>query len=110
MDFGDGPMNTNPASWHAWAKSRVLAEKSVAGMDGVDLVTARGVEYPLDVQVALGGRRGADMRGFIGLADMQRRAVRIRINGNRTNTHFAESADNAKRDFAAVGDQDTGEH
>jgi hypothetical protein len=50
------------------------------------------------------------MRGFIGLPDVQRRPIRVRINGHRANIHFAESAENANRNFAAVCDQDTGEH
>ena len=41
---------------------------------------------------------------------MERSAVGIGVDRDRTNTHFAKRADNTKRDLTAVGDQDTGEH
>ena len=89
---------------------RVLAEESVARMNGVDTVTAGGIEYPLDIQVAFRRRRSADMGGFVGFADVQRGAVRVGVDGHRANAHLAQRADDAQGDLAAIGDQNLWEH
>ena len=50
------------------------------------------------------------MRGFIGHADGERSAVGIGIDGDAGDVHLAERANDAHRDFSAIGDQDLSEH
>ena len=53
-----GPMKTSPARSHASGSSRVLAEKAIAGVDGVAARGPRGLHDAIDTEVALGrGRR-----------------------------------------------------
>ena len=79
-------------------------------MDGFGAVLARGVQDAVDAQIALGGGRGTDVFGLIGHAHVQRGAVGIGVDGDAGDAHFAQRADHAHRDLAAVGDQDLAEH
>ncbi len=55
----------------------VLAQESVARMDGFGAVLAGGVQNAVDAQVAFRGGRRADVLGFVGHAHVQRGAVGI---------------------------------
>ena len=79
-------------------------------MDGVGAVAAGGVEDAVDAEVAFGGGAGADVGGFIGHADVERGAVGVGEDGDAGDAHFAEGADDADGDLAAIGDQDLAEH
>src|ERR1035438_4152430 len=88
----------------------VFAEESVAGVDGVGVMAAGGVEDAVDAEVAFGGGAGADVGGLVGHADVEGGAVGVGEDGDAGDAHFAERADDADGDLAAIGDQDLAEH
>src|SRR5260370_703040 len=87
----------------------VLAEEAVAGVDGIGAVAPGGVENAVDAQVAFGGRTGSDVGGFVSHADMEGGAIGVGEDGDAGDAHFAEGADDADGDLAAIGDQELGE-
>src|ERR1035438_9493152 len=88
----------------------VFAEESVAGVDGVGVMAAGGVEDAVDAEGAFGGGAGADVGGLVGHADVEGGAVGVGEDGDAGDAHFAERADDADGDLAAIGDQDLAEH
>ena len=88
----------------------ILGEEAVAGMDGLRLAAARHVEDLVHVEIRLAGRRRTDGIGVIGFADVQRLAVHVGEDGDRLDAHLAAGANDAHRNFAAIGDQDSFEH
>ena len=66
----------------------------------------RGVQNLLDIEIALRRGRRAEQHGFARLRHMQRMPVRFGIDRDRRHAHAVESADDAARDGAPVGDQD----
>ena len=50
------------------------------------------------------------MRGLVGHADGERGSVSVGINGYARDIQFAEAANQADGDFAAISDQDLAEH
>ena len=81
----------------------IFAEEAVARMDGLGPVALGGGDDFVDTEVALGRRRGTQVRSLIGLADMQRRAVGIGIHRDRGDPHFAQGTDHTEGDFTPVG-------
>ena len=69
-----------------------------------------GGDQARDLEIRVPGRRGADADIIIGEPDMERLAVGLRVDGDRLDTQLLASANDADRDFAAVGDQDLLEH
>jgi len=88
---------------------RVLGEEPVAGMDRVASRAPRDLNDPCGVEVALAGRRGADRVRRIGGADVQRVAVDVAVDRGRADAEIVAGANDAKRDLAAIGDEDGGE-
>ena len=89
---------------------RVLREKTVAGMDRIHVADFRGADDAVDLEVAFRARRGADANRLVGQLDVQRINIRLRINRERPDAEFLAGADNAQRDFAAIGDQNFLKH
>ncbi len=79
-------------------------------MDRLRLAAARHVENLVDVEIGLAGRGRADVVGVIGFADVQGLAVHVGEDGDRLDAHLAAGANDAHRNFAAIGDQDSFEH
>jgi hypothetical protein len=73
-------------------------------VNGVGVVGAGGGEDLVDAEVVI------QMGGLVCLADVEGGAVNVGINGNGGDAHFAQSADDAESDFAAVGNEDFSEH
>ena len=74
---------------------------------------ARGgydLEDAVDVQVRLRARRRADRPGLVRHAHVQRIPVGFGVNGDGGDAEAPAGADDADRDFAAVGDQNGSEH
>ena len=110
-DGGGGRADENDAGILAGGgEFGVLAEKSVARMDGLGAVLAGGVEDAVDAQVAFRGRRRADVFGFVRHADVQRGAVGIGVDRHAGDAHLAQRAHDPHGDLAAVGDQNLAEH
>ena len=61
-------------------------------------------------EVAFARRWRPDVDRLIGLGDVQRRGIGVRIDGNGLDAHGPRRADDAAGDFAAIGDQDLLEH
>ena len=89
---------------------RVLGEKSVAGMDRIDVADFGRAHDAIDLQITIGARRRADADRFVGQLHMERIDVRLGVNRERADAEFLAGANDAQRDFAAIGDQDFFEH
>lgn len=87
----------------------VLAQEAVAGVHGLRAAVAAGLDDGLDLEVALGGGRGADPDGDVGLPHVAGAGVGVGIDGHRTDAQGAQGSDHAAGDLAAVGDQDGAE-
>ncbi len=79
-------------------------------MDRVGSMLLRGFENAILAQIAFGRRRGSDMLGFIGHANVQRAAVGIRKDRDAADVHLAQRANDAHGDLATIGDQDPAKH
>ena len=62
------------------------------------------------LEIAVLARAGADADRLVGELDVHGIDIRLGINRHRMHAEFAAGADDAKRDLAAVGDQDFVEH
>src|ERR1700733_1630255 len=83
----------------------VLAQQAVAGMDGFDIRDFRSGNDGWYVQVAIRQPRWPNANGLVGKFDVQRVAVRLAIDGDRTDAEFPAGVQNAQCNFAAIGDQ-----
>jgi len=88
----------------------VLGEEAVAGVDGLGAGLADDTQDAVDVEVALGRRRGAEQVGLGGPLDVQGVAIELRVHGDRRDPELVERADDADGYLAAIGDQDLREH
>jgi len=78
-------------------------------MQGIAAGLYRQVHQLARVQVA-GQRVLADEIGLVGTLDVQRMAVGFGEHRHRADAHFGTGADDAHRDFPAVGDQQLLDH
>jgi hypothetical protein len=90
---------------HAGSELRVLGQEAVAGVDGVRTGLAGGVDDFVHHQVGLGGGAAAQRIGLVSKADVQGVTVCVRVDGNGGDAFITGGADDAHRDFTAVGDQ-----
>src|SRR3546814_19051411 len=81
-----------------------------ARMDGLRACLLAGGNDPVDLQIAVLGRRGADMHGLVRHADMQGFPVSIGIDGHRGNAHLPRRLDDPAGNLASVGDEEFGDH
>ena len=72
-------------------------------MDGVGIGHFHGADNRRNIQITIGGTRGADADRFIGEADMHQIFVRAGVNGNRPDSQRLAGAQHAKRYFSTVG-------
>jgi hypothetical protein len=79
-------------------------------VDGLRAGGARGLDDALDAQVAVRGRRTADVHGFVAGGDVLRVRVRVGIDGDARNPETFARRGDAAGDFAAIGDQNLVEH
>ena len=79
-------------------------------MDGFGAGLGDGGEDGFKGEIALGGGRGAEEDGFVSFKDVEGVAVGFRVNGDGSNAHAAQGAEDASGDGAAVGDEDFFEH
>ena len=82
----------------------VLAQETVAGMDGVAFGCNRCGDQPADVEVGADAFAGKG-DGLVGPLDMQRPRVVRRVGGDRDDPQFRRGARDPDRDFAPVGDE-----
>lgn len=79
-------------------------------MDGLGPQLAGRGNYRLDAQITPGRGSRADGVSRVGQTHVQRARVGLREDRDRADPQFTAGADNADGDFAAVGNQDAGEH
>ena len=91
-------------------ESGVLGEEAVARMHRLRASGLGGGDKARDVEVGLARRRRADLEGLVGEARMQGVAVGGGDDRDAADAQRAATADDAYCDFAAVGDEDLGEH
>jgi len=91
-------------------EARILAEKTVARMDGLGARRDRGGDDRIGIEIALRDHRRADADRFVGEIDMRRETVGLRIDGDGSDAHEPERANDAAGDLAAIRNQDFLEH
>jgi len=95
---------------HDLGEPGVLGEKAVARMNRLGAGDLAGGDDRGDVEIALGRGRRADAHALVGQAHVHGAGVGFRVHGDGGDSHFLAGAVNAKRDLAAVGDEDLVEH
>ena len=88
----------------------VLAEKAVAGVDGLGAGGVGGVEDALPLQVAFLGCAAADMHGFVAHLHMLGPDIGVGIHRHGLHAEAVGGRGDATGDFAPVGNQYLGEH
>ncbi len=78
-------------------------------MDRLGAGRSRRLQHALDIEIAVARPRRSKQHGLVGLRDMHRAAIRLRIDRNRAQTHGARGADHPAGDLAAIGDQECAE-
>ena len=71
---------------------------------------ARCFKNAIDMEIAFGRLRGSDSDGLVRHANVQCRAVRLRVNSDGGNFHLAARPKDAHRNFTAVGNEDFLKH
>ncbi len=84
---------------------RVLGEKSIAGMNRVNIADLGCAHDPIDSQITFQARGGADADRFVSKLDVQRIDVCLRINRQSANAEFFARANHPQRDFSAISNQ-----
>jgi len=79
-------------------------------MDCIHVRDFRRADYTIGPQIAVGAFGATNADRFISELNVKRLDVGLRIDGEGLDAHFAASADDAKRDFTAVGDEDLLDH
>ena len=90
---------------HRLGERRALGQEAVAGVHRVGTGALSRLEQSLDHEIALARRGRSDRHREIGGADVRRGPVGCGVDGDRLETFFVTRADDAKSDFAAIGDQ-----
>ncbi|MNX99952.1 hypothetical protein D3C86_1324300 [compost metagenome] len=88
----------------------VFRQEAIARVDRLGAGDFRRRDDLRDVQIGLGRRRGADADAFVGQAHPHGAAVGLGVHGDGGDAHLLARPVDAQGDFAAVGDQDLGEH
>src|SRR5258705_7111825 len=103
--FGRRAYEGEPGVAALLRENRALRQESVPRMNRVRAHAPGGLEDGLGVEIALGGRGGADRDRLIPRAHVRRPAVRVGVDGDRRDPHLLEGATDANRDLSPVRDQ-----
>src|SRR5262249_40072190 len=80
------------------------------GVHGIDLLPHRQGDDPRDVEVSADRlAHSSDFVRFIRLEPVQREAIFVRIDGNRSDAELMGRAENANRNLTTIGNQETAE-
>ncbi len=88
----------------------ILGQEAVAGMDRFRPGGTRGAQHRLDVEIGKAWCRRADQMRLVGHRDMQRPGIRFGVDRYGGDPHPPRRANDTAGDFAAIGDQNFGEH
>src|SRR5262249_8523675 len=84
----------------------VLAQKSIAWMNGVDIGNLGGADDRRDVEITARALRRTDTDSLVGKTRVQAVAVGFGIYRDGANPEFLASAYHPQGDLAAIGDED----
>ena len=107
---GVGADENNAGRLQRVGEGLALGEEAIARMHRLRPRRLAGGDDLVDDEIGLGRSRRPDMHCFVGHLDMQRVLVGVRINRNSLDAHAPGGLDNPAGNFAAVGDEDFGEH
>ena len=79
-------------------------------MDGVGVVAAGDIEDEVAAEIRFAGGSGAEAVSFIGLEDVEGRAIGVGIDGDRGDAKLAAGAQDAEGDFSTIGDENFAKH
>ena len=86
-------------------KFGILRQEAIAGMHSLRATLTRGLDHPLDIEIAVTCPRRPKQDRLIGHRDMHGVAIGLGIDRDRAQAHRLGGADDADGDLAAVGDQ-----
>ena len=89
---GFGPMNLMPRRFADLGEVGVLAQKAVAGMDGVDVGDLRRADDRRNVEIAARALGRPDADGLVGEAHVRAVAVGLGVDGDRLDPQFLAGA------------------
>ncbi len=110
MALAGGPMKTRPAAGTGLGKVFVLAQKAVAGVDGLRARGLGRVDDALPAQVAVLGRAAANVHGLVADGHVLGLGVGIGIHGDGLHAQALGSRGHSAGDLAAIGDRYLFEH
>ena len=95
-----------PASGAGTGKFGVLRKETVAGMNGINVFFFGQRDNAFDIEIR-GDRTFAlaDEVSFVRLETMETKAIFLGIDGHGAEPEFGARAEDADRDFAAVGSE-----
>ena len=88
----------------------VFRQETIAGMDCVHVGDFSRADDTVGAQIAVGALGSADANGLVRQLDVERLDVGFGINRQGLDSHFAAGADDAKRDFTAISDENLLNH
>src|SRR5262249_53823060 len=109
-DFGRRADESDVAFAADLGEMRILGEKSVSGMNRVNVEDFGGSDDLRDVQVALRRRRRPDAPSLVRELDVQGVAVGLGMHGDGFDAEFTTGQDDPAGDFTTIGDKDFFEH
>lgn len=89
---------------------RVLRQKSIPWMDRVGVANLSGADNAVDLEITLRTNGWPDTNSLIGELHMKAVDIRLGIDGHRLDAKFSAGPNDAKSDFAAIGDQNFFKH
>src|ERR1700733_438817 len=108
--FSPGPHEDETALLDALGEVRVLAQKSVAGVNGDRVGHLGGADDGGHVQVREGGLRRPDADGLVGEQHVLGVEIGGRVNCDGLDAELAAGAQDPKSDLAAISDDDLFNH
>ena len=92
---------------HRFGKAGILGQEAVAGVHRIGAAALGGIEDGGDVEIGLGGLGRADQHGFVRQLHRQRVRIGGAVDLDGVDAELARGADDADRDLAAIGDEQT---
>ncbi|MCC2690978.1 MAG: choline dehydrogenase [Rhizobiaceae bacterium] len=105
-----GADEDQPGRRHLVDETGILRQEPVAGMDRLCPGRSRRRDDPVAAQIAVGGRRGADMDRLVGHLHMHGAPIGVGVDGDGRDAEAPGRADDPAGNLAAIGDQDLVEH
>ncbi len=88
----------------------ILGKKTISRVNRVDVPFLGERDQHRDIEVGFDRLAGvADQISFVGLQAVQREAVFVRVNADRPDAQFMAGAEDSNRNFAAIGNEKTGD-